>query len=43
MWAKNLTNKAHLITPIDFGPGFGNLQNGNYNESRTFGVIVTAR
>ena len=43
LWAKNLTNRAHIDNIIDFGPGFGNLRTANYSEPRTFGVAFTAR
>ncbi|TAM20338.1 MAG: TonB-dependent receptor [Rhodanobacter sp.] len=42
-WVKNLTNKSHIDSIIDFGPNFGNLRTANYNEPRTFGVTITAR
>src|SRR5574337_236935 len=43
LWVNNLTNKEHLDNIMDFGPGFGNLRTGNFNDPRTFGVTVTAR
>ena len=43
LWAKNLGNKSHIDSIIDFGPGFGSLRTANYNDPRTFGVTATAR
>lgn len=42
-WVRNATNRAHLDNILDFGPGFGNLTLGYYNDPRTFGVSVIGR
>ena len=39
-WVKNLTNENALTNFIDFGPGFGGLRLGYFNDPRTFGLTA---
>ena len=41
-WVKNLTNENALTNFIDFGPGFGGLLLGYFNDPRTFGLTIGA-
>ena len=41
-WVRNLANTERLTGSIPFGPGFGNLTVGYYNEPRTFGISLIA-
>ena len=41
-WVKNLTNENALTNYIDFGPGFGGLLLGYFNDPRTFGLTIGA-
>ncbi|HET7268359.1 MAG TPA: TonB-dependent receptor [Oleiagrimonas sp.] len=40
LWVRNVADKEHVQSSIDFGPGFGNLLVGYYNVPRTYGISV---
>lgn len=39
-WVKNLTDESALTNFIDFGPGFGGLRLGYFNDPRTLGLTA---
>lgn len=41
-WVHNATDNDHIDGKINFGPSFGNLLLGYYNEPRTYGISVIA-